>query len=64
MGYMKQHLATIAGVDIYPIISLCIFLVFFLALGLYVIFADKKYVNHMKNRPLDDGQPESVTPKI
>lgn len=50
----KNHLAGIDGVSIYPIISLVIFVLFFILLGIMVFKADKKYINHMENLPLED----------
>jgi cytochrome c oxidase cbb3-type subunit 3 len=49
----RHYLETITGVDIYPLISLLIFFVFFLALLVYVVRADKKSVFQMKSIPLD-----------
>jgi cytochrome c oxidase cbb3-type subunit 3 len=60
MGFFKQHLANIAGIEIYPIISLLIFFAFFVALGVYVVLTDRRLVNRMKQMPLDDGRPESA----
>lgn len=53
MRYIKQHLESIAGVDIYPLISLLIFFLFFLALGYYVVKMKRNHVDYMKNRPLE-----------
>lgn len=56
MRYIKQYLADIAGVEIYPMISLLIFFFFFLALTLYVIRMKKNYVEYMSSRPMEDGE--------
>jgi cytochrome c oxidase cbb3-type subunit 4 len=63
MRYIKQFMADIAGVEIYPIISLLIFFSFFLGLTLYVISMKKKYVEYMACRPIEEGEannPEQV----
>lgn len=51
----RNYLETIAGVEIFPLISLLIFFIFFVGLLIYVIRLDKKSVNGMKNIPLNDG---------
>ena len=55
----RHYLETITGVELYPLISLAIFFLFFLALLVYVIRADKKEVFEMKSLPLDN---ETDTP--
>jgi len=51
--YIKQYADSIKGVDIYPIISLFIFVLFFIAVIYYVKKMDKSRVNQMKHLPLD-----------
>ena len=46
----------IENVEIYPIVSLLIFFIFFVALILYVFFVDKGYIDKMKNIPLEDEE--------
>lgn len=53
MGHLKYVFNEIAGVEIYPIISLLIFFLFFVALGLYVAFADKDHIKKVKQIPLE-----------
>ena len=48
-----NYLKTIAGVEIYPLISLLVFFSFFILLSIYLIKADKTHINHLKNIPLD-----------
>lgn len=56
LKFFKHHLETIAGVEIYPIISFIIFFLFFLGLTWWVIKADKKFVKHMRHLPFEDEQ--------
>lgn len=49
----KHYFEKIDGIDIYPIISLLIFFVFFVLLFVWVFKTDKKYINKMKDLPLD-----------
>ncbi|MCR9064579.1 MAG: CcoQ/FixQ family Cbb3-type cytochrome c oxidase assembly chaperone [Cytophagales bacterium] len=53
---LKNYLSDIEGVSIYPIISLTIFVAFFVLLGYFVFKADKKYIGHMENLPLEEGE--------
>ena len=51
--YIKEHLAGIDGINIYPLISLLIFFVFFIALLYYVKKMDTRKVEEISNLPLD-----------
>jgi len=53
MKIVAHTLEQINGVEIYPIISLIIFFVFFLIVGYIVLTADKNYIEEMKNMPLE-----------
>ena len=46
---------TIAGIDIFPLISLIIFFVFFVGLFIYIARADKKEINEISRIPLDSN---------
>jgi hypothetical protein len=48
-----NYLEHISGVSIYPLTSLLIFFVFFLALIWYVLGTDKSYINTISEIPLD-----------
>src|SRR5690349_21679419 len=51
----RTYLETIAGVGIFPLISLLIFFVFFVVLIVFVIRIDKKSLQKMESIPLQDG---------
>ncbi|MGZ3845706.1 MAG: CcoQ/FixQ family Cbb3-type cytochrome c oxidase assembly chaperone [Flavisolibacter sp.] len=51
--FIKQYVETIQGIDIYPIISLFIFVLFFIAVLWYVTKMDKRKVEEIKHLPLD-----------
>lgn len=51
----RNYLETIAGVGVYPLISLIIFFMFFVGLLIYVMTLDKKSLDHMRGIPLNDG---------
>ena len=46
---------TIGGIEIFPIISLVIFFLFFIGLLVWVITTKKQYVDYMEKLPLEDG---------
>lgn len=48
-----NYLKTIAGVEIYPLISLIVFFCFFVGLGIWVLNANKNYLKKMESLPLD-----------
>jgi len=52
--FIKQNIETIAGIEIYPLISLCIFFVFFVVLIVHVSKMSKKKINLMESMPLDN----------
>lgn len=43
-------------IGIYPLISLAIFFLFFMALLVWVVRADKAYLFHMGHLPLEDNE--------
>lgn len=47
---------TIAGIEIYPVISFVIFFTFFVALTIYVLKVDKKIFNEISNIPFDSNE--------
>ncbi len=53
LKFVKHHMETIAGIDIFPLISLVIFFVFFVGLFIYIIRADQKEINQISRIPLD-----------
>lgn len=64
MKIVINTLEQIAGVEIYPIISLFIFFVFFAIVAYMAITAKKEYIDEMKNLPLDsddDFHDNSIT---
>lgn len=48
-----NYLTAIAGIEIYPLISLSIFFIFFTLLILYAVKVDKGHIKDMKNIPLN-----------
>ncbi|MDB5236466.1 MAG: hypothetical protein JWR44_3459 [Hymenobacter sp.] len=48
----KNVLQSIAGIEIYPLISFAIFFLFFLGLLLYVVVANRQHLHDMSQLPL------------
>lgn len=58
--FVKGHMETIAGVDIFPIISLLIFFIFFVILFWWVFTAGKDYIKEMGEIPLESDNDQIV----
>ena len=54
----KHYFDNIQGIEIYPIISLIIFVSFFAGLLVWVFRVDRKYIDRMKELPMDDEHPK------
>ena len=54
LKYIKHHLDTIAGVEIYPIISLILFFLVFSTMLFFVFKMPKKNIDELSNLPLDN----------
>lgn len=52
----RQIMESITGVDIYPVISLSVFFLFFTLLILYVIKTDKKQLDQLSRIPLQNNE--------
>lgn len=54
LKFVKNHMDSISGIEVYPIISLLIFFIFFVALFWWVFTAKKDYIDRMSEIPLDN----------
>ncbi len=54
LRFIKGNLENIDGVQIYPLISLMIFFLFFVGLFYWVITAKKDHITEVSNMPLED----------
>ncbi|PZX51052.1 Cbb3-type cytochrome oxidase component FixQ [Algoriphagus ratkowskyi] len=50
----KDVLRSMENVEIFPIISLIIFILFFIGITIWAMRASKEYVDHMSALPMDD----------
>lgn len=56
-----NYLESIAGIGIFPMISMSIFFSFFVLLSIWVLKVSKERINEMKNIPLDNSNdPEHI----
>ncbi|MGB7843086.1 MAG: CcoQ/FixQ family Cbb3-type cytochrome c oxidase assembly chaperone [Salinimicrobium sp.] len=60
LKFIKGHMETIAGVEIYPIISLLIFFIFFVILFWWVFTAKKEYISDMERIPLESDNDQQL----
>ncbi len=54
LKYIKHHVDTIVGVEIYPIISLLLFFMVFTSMLIFVLKMPKKNIEELSNLPLDN----------
>lgn len=59
--FIKQYAETIKDANVYPMISLVIFLVFFIVLLLLVKKMGKERVKELSNIPFDEGEQTNST---
>lgn len=52
----KNVLENIGGIELYPIVSLIIFFLFFTGVLVWVLKADKKYISKMEAIPLESNE--------
>jgi len=51
--FIKGHMESIEGVEIYPMISLLIFFIFFAVLFLWVLTAKKEHIKEVSEIPFE-----------
>ena len=60
LKFVKNHMESITGIEIYPLISLLIFFIFFVVLFYWVITAKKDYITTVSNLPLDNQNDDTL----
>jgi cytochrome c oxidase cbb3-type subunit 3 len=58
---LRNYLESIAGVGVFPVITLVIFFAFFSLLSIWAIRARKEHLNAMNHMPLLDGTEDNNT---
>ena len=51
-----NYLESITGIGIYPMASLLIFFLFFIAVGFYVVKGRKEYFEYLGNLPINNNE--------
>lgn len=54
LKFIKQNMDTISGIEIYPIISLLIFFIFFVALYTWTYTYKKEKITELSHIPFED----------
>ena len=52
---IRNLLQSIEGVEIYPLISLVVFIIFFVVILVWMFKIDKNYIKEMEQLPLDSN---------
>ncbi|NJX14951.1 CcoQ/FixQ family Cbb3-type cytochrome c oxidase assembly chaperone [Tamlana crocina] len=60
LKFVKNHMESITGIEIYPIISLLIFFTFFVVLFWWVFTAKKDYIKTVSHIPLDNQNDDTL----
>ncbi|OOG78024.1 cytochrome C oxidase Cbb3 [Algoriphagus sp. A40] len=58
----KEILRSIDNIEIYPILSLIIFLLFFIGMFIWVVKTPKDHIRHMESLPFDENDSTSHQP--
>ncbi|WKN41138.1 CcoQ/FixQ family Cbb3-type cytochrome c oxidase assembly chaperone [Tunicatimonas pelagia] len=53
LKFIKHHMETITGIEIFPLISFLIFFAFFVVLLIWVFRSSKEYIAEVEQLPLD-----------
>ena len=56
LKFIKNHMESIAGIEIYPLISFVIFFAFFIGLFVYVAMMRKTHISELENLPLTENE--------
>lgn len=64
LKFIKHNMETIAGIEIYPIISLLIFFLFFLGLYIWVFTYKKETIREISHLPLEDDNEDDYQQQI
>lgn len=54
LKFIKHNLETIAGIEIFPVIALLIFFIFFVGLTLWVMTYKKETIEEISSIPLEN----------
>lgn len=58
LKFIKHHLTSIGGVEIWPMLSFVVFFLFFLAVLWWVFTVRRTHIDHMAALPINDDNNE------
>jgi cytochrome c oxidase cbb3-type subunit IV len=64
LKFIKHHMSSIGGIEIYPMISFIIFFLFFIGVTVWVFKTDKRFFKKMGDLPLDNNTDFNTESKI
>ncbi len=56
LKFIKHHMESIIGIEIFPLISFIIFFLFFAGLFIWVAYMKKDEINELSQIPLNDSK--------
>ncbi|MGB3850418.1 MAG: CcoQ/FixQ family Cbb3-type cytochrome c oxidase assembly chaperone [Tunicatimonas sp.] len=61
LKFIKHHMETIAGIEVFPLISFLIFFTFFVLLLIWVFRSSKEYIAEVEQLPLEASDANDPT---
>ncbi|MBV6405896.1 MAG: CcoQ/FixQ family Cbb3-type cytochrome c oxidase assembly chaperone [Flavobacteriales bacterium] len=55
LKFIKHHLTSIDGVEIFPLIAFVLFLVVFIAAAVMALTSDRRRIKHLEELPFSDN---------
>ncbi|MEL6562024.1 MAG: CcoQ/FixQ family Cbb3-type cytochrome c oxidase assembly chaperone [Bacteroidota bacterium] len=55
LKFIKHHMETIGGIEIFPLISFLVFFLFFIAMIAWLVFSNKEEMNKVSHLPLENN---------
>ncbi len=60
----KELLQSIEGIELYPVISMFIFLALFAGVVIWIVKLDKKYIKEVEALPLDNNEDADINKQM
>ena len=60
LKFIKHHMTSIVGIEIWPILGFLLFFTFFLGMLWYVFTFSRRHVTHMEHIPFNDNGTTSL----
>jgi cbb3-type cytochrome oxidase subunit 3 len=60
LKFIKHHMTSIIGIEVWPILAFVIFFTFFLGMLWYVLSFSRKRVAHMEQLPFTENAPAGL----